>query len=127
MTNTPSPETAGPLLDRAPSVLLVVLALGAVPAAFVGPSGLRLALVGLLMLAGPGGAVALWLHRQSPRGTWSAAMLVSIAVAVSLAVAVATATLMVYARWWHPTVGVLVLCALTLAGVAAGWWSRGER
>ncbi len=61
------PPRLRPRWRQGPSVLLGLLATAAIPAAFTGPPGLRLAIIGPLVLAGPGGAAALWLAHGARR------------------------------------------------------------
>lgn len=94
------------------------VALAAIPLSFVGPEGLRLAVIGLLMLAGPGTALVLLLRFDPPRSTHATGALplgIAIAIAFSLAMSTLVATAMIYARLWSPPVGVCVLSLITLA------------
>jgi hypothetical protein len=98
-----------------------VLAVAAIPLSFVGPEGLRLAVVGLLMLAGPGTALVLLLHFNPSRSTQATGALphsIAIAVAFSLAMSTLVATAMIYARLWSPPVSVCILSIMTLAFLA---------
>lgn len=107
---------------------LTVLALAAVPAAFAGPPGLRLAVVGLLVLVGPGGAAACWAAGAGdPPDTAPVGFYPAVAVATSLAAATLVATALVYAHWWHPAAGVCTLAGLTLALLAAPHVTRHAR
>jgi hypothetical protein len=116
--------------------VVAALAVAAVPLAFFGPEGLRLAVIGLLMLAGPGTALVLYLrlgsadpgadgesdgagaHRSAAQSTLPLA--ISIAVASSLALSTIVATAMVFARMWSPPVAVLVLALITLLLLVLG-------
>ena len=103
------------------SYATAALAVAAIPLSFVGPEGLRLAVVGLLMLAGPGTALVLLLHFNPPRSTQAAGALplsIAIAVAFSLAMSTLVATAMIYARLWSPPVSVCILSIMTLAFLA---------
>lgn len=94
------------------------VALAAIPLSFVGPEGLRLAVIGLLMLAGPGTALVLLLRFDPPRSaqvTGALPLSIAIAIAFSLAMSTLVATAMVYARLWSPPAGVCVLSIMTLA------------
>ena len=57
------------------SYATAAVAVAAIPLSFVGPEGLRLAVIGLLMLAGPGTALVLLLRFEPPAlgpGHWRA-------------------------------------------------------
>jgi hypothetical protein len=100
------------------SYATAAVALAAIPLSFVGPEGLRLAVIGLLMLAGPGTALVLLLRFDPPRSTHATGALplgIAIAIAFSLAMSTLVATAMIYARLWSPPVGVCVLSLITLA------------
>ncbi|MFC9333045.1 hypothetical protein [Arthrobacter sp. NPDC057009] len=109
------------------------IAVAAVPLSYFGPEGLRMVVIGLLMLAGPGTALVLCLrlgagdadvadgaraHRSGGHGTLPLA--VSIAVAASLALSTIVSTAMVFARVWSPPVAVLVLSLITLLLLVLG-------
>jgi hypothetical protein len=119
--------------------VVAAVAVAAVPLSFVGPEGLRMVVIGLLMLAGPGTALVLYLrlgssdtddtdgadgadgagaHRSAAVSTLPLA--ISIAVASSLALATIVSTAMVFARMWSPPVAVLVLSLITLLLLALG-------
>jgi hypothetical protein len=116
--------------------VVAAIAVAAVPLSFVGPEGLRMVVIGLLMLAGPGTALVLYLrlgssdtddadgadgagaHRSAAVSTLPLA--ISIAVASSLALATVVSTAMVFARMWSPPVAVLVLSLITLLLLALG-------
>jgi hypothetical protein len=104
------------------SYATAALAVAAIPLSFVGPEGLRLAVVGLLMLAGPGTALVLLLHFNPSRSTQATTgglpLSIAIAVAFSLAMSTLVATAMIYARLWSPPVSVCILSILTLAFLA---------
>lgn len=93
----------------------------AIPLSFVGPESLRLAVVGLFLLAGPGTALVLLL-RFSPASSTVAAgaipLAVALAVAVSLTLSTVVATVMIYARLWAPPVGVCLLALIALGLLA---------
>lgn len=100
------------------SYATAAVALAAIPLSFVGPEGLRLAVIGLLMLAGPGTALVLLLRFDSPRSAQAAGalpLIVAIAIAFSLTMSTLVATAMIYARLWSPPTGVCVLSIMTLA------------
>ncbi|MFE4544743.1 hypothetical protein [Arthrobacter sp. NPDC056727] len=109
------------------------LAVAAVPLSFFGPAELRMAVIGLLMLAGPGTALVLFLrlgsagtddadgagaHRSAAHSTLPLA--ISIAVATSLALSTLVSTAMVFAGMWSPPVAVLVLSLITLLLLVLG-------
>lgn len=94
------------------------VAVAAIPLSFVGPEGLRLAVIGLLMLAGPGTGLVLLLRFGPPRSaqaTGALPLAIAIAIAFSLAMSTLVATAMIYARLWAPPAGVCILSAVTLA------------
>ena len=98
------------------SYATAAVALAAIPLSFAGPEGLRMAVIGLLMLAGPGTALVLLLRFDSPRSAQAAgARPLAIAIAFSLTMSTLVATAMIYARLWSPPVGVCVLSIMTLA------------
>lgn len=100
------------------SYATAAVALAAIPLSFVGPEGLRLAVIGLLMLAGPGTALVLLLHFGPTRSATTAGALplfIAIAIAFSLTMSTLVATAMIYARLWSPPAGVCVLSIMTLA------------
>lgn len=99
------------------SYATAAVALAAVPLSFSGPGGLRLAVIGLLMLAGPGTALVLLLRLDPPRSVQAPGALplgIAIAIAFSLAMSTLVATAMIYAGHWSPPAGVCVLAAATL-------------
>ena len=113
--------------------VVAALAVAAVPLSFFGPGGLRMVVIGLLMLAGPGTALVLYLrlgsadtgdadgagaHRSAAHSTLPLA--ISIAVASSLALSTMVSTAMVFARMWSPPVAVLVLSLVTLLLLVLG-------
>jgi hypothetical protein len=113
--------------------VVAAVAVAAVPLSFFGPEGLRMLVIGLLMLAGPGTALVLYIrlgsagtddadgagaHRSAAQSTLPLA--ISIAVASSLALSTIVATAMVFARMWSPPVAVLVLSLITLLLLALG-------
>jgi hypothetical protein len=87
--------------------VVAAVAVAAVPLSFFGPEGLRMVVIGLLMLAGPGTALVLYIrlgsagtdadgagaHRSAAQSTLPLA--ISIAVASSLALSTIVATAMV--------------------------------
>jgi hypothetical protein len=97
------------------------LAIAAIPFSFVGPESLRLAVVGLFLLAGPGTAVVLLLRFRSPSATVAAAAIplaTALAIAVSLTISTLVATAMIYAHLWAPPAGVTLLALGTLGLLA---------
>ncbi|MDQ0867111.1 hypothetical protein [Arthrobacter globiformis] len=115
--------------------VVAAVAVAAVPLSFFGPEGLRMVVIGLLMLAGPGTALVLYIrlgsagtdadgadgagaHRSAVQSTLPLA--ISIAVASSLALSTIVATAMVFARMWSPPVAVLMLSLITLLLLALG-------
>ncbi|MFF2028932.1 hypothetical protein [Arthrobacter sp. NPDC058192] len=103
------------------SYATAAVALAAIPLSFAGPEGLRLAVVGLLMLAGPGTALVRLLHFSRPhsaQATGALPLSIAIAVAFSLAMSTLVATAMIYARLWSPPVSVCILSVITLAFLA---------
>lgn len=112
--------------------VVAAVAIAAVPLSFFGPAELRLAVIGLLMLAGPGTALVLYL-RLTSADTYDAdgavadgtgahrfakqsalPLAIAIAVASSLALSTIVATAMVFARVWSPPAAVFVLSLITL-------------
>jgi len=97
------------------------VAVAAIPLSFVGPDALRLAVVGLFLLAGPGTALVLLL-RFNPAGSTLAAgavpLATALAVAVSLTLSTLVATAMIYLHLWAPPVGVSLLALATLGVLA---------
>jgi len=105
-------------LNDLPDVALALLAAASIPLSLTGPAPLRAAVLGALVLIGPGGAAALWFGRTAPR-RWSlpatgAAIYVAAAISLSLAVSLLVATGMVYANLWNPAAGMCAVAALTL-------------
>lgn len=97
------------------------VALASVPLSFFGPEGLRLAVIGLLMLAGPGTALVLLLRFGPPPTEQSGGALplaIAVAIAFSLAMSTLVSTAMIYARLWSPPAGVCLLALLTLGLLA---------
>lgn len=93
------------------------VALAAVPLSFVGPGGLRLAVIGLLMLAGPGTALVLLLRLDPPRSmqaTGALPLSIAIAIAFSLAMSTLVASALIYAGLWSPPLGVTILSIATI-------------
>ncbi|MFE4837091.1 hypothetical protein ACFRAU_20750 [Arthrobacter sp. NPDC056691] len=116
--------------------VVAAFAVAAVPLSFFGPEALRLVVIGLLMLAGPGTALVLYLrfgsadpgaegdadgagaHRSAAQSTLP--LTISIAVASSLALSTIVSTAMVFAQMWSPPVAVLVLSLVTLLLLVLG-------
>jgi hypothetical protein len=100
------------------SYATAAVALAAIPLSFVGTEGLRLAVNGLLMLAGPGTALVLLLRfgpTRSATAPGALPLIIAIAIAFSLTMSTLVATAMIYARLWSPPAGVCVLSIMTLA------------
>jgi hypothetical protein len=100
---------------------VAAMAIGAIPLSFAGPGGLRLAVIGLFLLAGPGTALVLLLRLDSAdtgpvRGVLPLA--IAIAIAFSLALSTLVATGMLYAQVWNPQAGVMLLSVMTLGMLA---------
>ncbi|MCU1548357.1 MAG: hypothetical protein JWO29_1308 [Arthrobacter sp.] len=103
------------------SYATAAVAIAAIPLSFFGPDGLRLAVIGLLMLAGPGTALVLLLRLDPPRSVGAPGALplsIAIAIAFSLAMSTLVATAMIYAHLWSPPAGVFVLSIATLGLLA---------
>jgi hypothetical protein len=118
------------------ALVAAAVAVAAMPLSFFGPEGLRLVVIGLLMLAGPGTALVLWLrlgspgtdetdvaegagaHRSAAQSTLPLA--ISIAVASSLALSTIVSTAMVFAGMWSPPVAVFALSLITLLLLVLG-------
>jgi hypothetical protein len=83
------------------------------------PIEIRVPLVVVFALVGPGAAVVPLLRLRDPLGEFT------LAVGVSLAADVAVATAMLYAHAWSPEAGLAILALLTL--VAAAGQVRSER
>lgn len=99
------------------------IAIAAIPLSFFGPEGLRLVVIGLLMLAGPGTALVLLLRfgpPDSPEARSSLPLAVSIAVASSVALSTIIATAMVFSRIWSAPAAVCLLSLATLGLLALG-------
>ena len=99
------------------SYATAAVAVAAVPLSFFGPGGLRMAVIGLLMLAGPGTALVLLLRLDPPRSMQAPGALplsIAVAIAFSLTMSTLVATAMIYSGLWSPPVGVCVLAAATL-------------
>jgi hypothetical protein len=92
---------------------LAFLAVATIPLSLTGPGWLRLLVIAVFLLAGPGTAVLLLLGW--PRNGY--ALAVSMATAISLAVSTLVATVMLYAHQWHPGAGVIGLAALVLVAL----------
>lgn len=103
------------------SYATAAVAIAAVPLSFFGPEGLRLAVIGLLMLAGPGTALVLLLRFGPPPSEQSGGtvpLAIAIAIAFSLAMSTLVSTAMIYAHLWAPPVGVCILSLVTLGLLA---------
>jgi hypothetical protein len=103
------------------SYATAAIAIAAVPLSFFGPEGLRLAVIGMLMLAGPGTALVLLLRFGPPPSAQSSGavpLAIAVAIAFSLAMSTLVSTAMIYARLWSPPVGVGILSVVTLALLA---------
>lgn len=99
------------------------IAIAAMPLSFFGPDGLRLVVIGLLMLAGPGTALVMLLRfgpPDSPEARGTLPLAVSIAVASSLGLSTIVATAMVFSRMWSPPAAVFLLSLVTLGLLALG-------
>ena len=99
------------------SYATAAVAVAAIPLSFVGPEGLRLAVIGLLMLAGPGTALVLFLRFGPPRSaqaTGAIPLAIAVAIAFSLAMSTLVATALIYAGFWSAPAGVCVLSLITL-------------
>jgi hypothetical protein len=100
---------------------VAAVAIAAIPLSFAGPGGLRLAVIGPFLLAGPGTALALLLRLDSAdtgpvRG--AVPLVIAIAIAFSLALSTLVATGMLYAQQWNPQAGVMLLSVITLGLLA---------
>ncbi|HWE89733.1 MAG TPA: hypothetical protein VG317_09765 [Pseudonocardiaceae bacterium] len=104
---------------------LAVLAVAALPLSLSGPGWLRLLVIGVFLLLGPGTATLLLLrwprfgyHGPDAGDPPAAAMMlplaISLAMATSLAISTVVATVMLYAHAWHPAAGVMLLAVLVL-------------
>lgn len=103
------------------SYATAAIAIAAMPLSFFGPEGLRLAVIGLLMLAGPGTALVLLLRFGPPPSAHSGGtvpLAIAVAIAFSLAMSTLVSTAMIYARLWAPPVGVCILSLVTLGLLA---------
>jgi len=97
--------------------VVAVIAAASIPLSFIGPGGLRLAIIGPFLLAGPGTALVMLLRLNpapSQRRTEMLPLAAAIAIGVSLAVSALLATAMLYARMWQPSLAVSLLSVLTL-------------
>jgi hypothetical protein len=102
---------------------LAAVAIAAIPLSFIGPEGLRMVVIGLLMLAGPGTALVMMLRfgpPDQPAAHSALPLAVAIAVASSLALSTLLATAMVFARLWSPPAAVCLLSIITLGLLAFG-------
>ncbi|MDQ0819294.1 CHASE2 domain-containing sensor protein [Arthrobacter sp. V4I6] len=103
------------------SYATAAIAIAAVPLSFFGPEGLRLAIIGLLMLAGPGTALVLLLRFGPPPSAQNGGtvpLAIAIAIGFSLAMSTLVSTAMIYAGLWSPPVGVCILSLVTLGLLA---------
>lgn len=99
------------------SFATAAIAILAIPLSFFGPEGLRLAVIGLLMLAGPGTALVLLLRFGPPPSAQSGGavpLAIAVAIAFSLAMSTLVSTAMIYAHLWSPPAGVCILSLVTL-------------
>jgi hypothetical protein len=97
--------------------IVAAVAAAAIPLSFIGPEGLRLAIIGPFLLAGPGTALVMLLRLKptpSQRSTEMLPLTVSIAIGFSLALSALVATAMLYAHLWQPSVAVSCLSLFTL-------------
>jgi len=102
---------------------VAALAVAAIPLSFAGPTTLRLAVIGLFLLTGPGAALVLLLRMNRPSTRMSnqlVPLLGSIAIGFSLAISAILSTIMLYAHLWHPSAAVAGLSVLTLGLLALG-------
>lgn len=109
--------------------LAALLAAAAIPLSFIGPPGLRLAVIGLFLLSGPGVALVLLLrldNRSSTLSTLVGPLLGALAIGFSVAVSILVATVMVYAQLWSPPWAVTCLAVATLAALAWDWIKHPE-
>jgi peptidoglycan/LPS O-acetylase OafA/YrhL len=98
-----------------------ILAVAAIPLSFEGPRTLRLAVVGLFLLMGPGSALVLLLklNRTPARSNnLLTPLLGSIALGSSVAISILVSTAMVYAHLWNPSWAVAGMAAGTLVLLA---------
>jgi hypothetical protein len=96
---------------------VATVAAAAIPLSFVGPGGLRLAVIGPFLLAGPGTALVMLLRLNptaSQRRTEMVPLAVAVAIGSSLAISALLATAMLYAHLWNPSLAVTGLSLLTL-------------
>ncbi|MBT8161784.1 MULTISPECIES: hypothetical protein [Arthrobacter] len=104
------------------SALVAATALSAIPLSFAGPQILRLTVIGLFLLAGPGTALILVLNPARIRkgtGIDVIPLAVAIAVSFSLAMAILLATAMLFTGFWYPSAAVCCLAVMTLGALAA--------
>lgn len=104
--------------------LLAAVAIAAVPLSFAGPGGLRLAVIGPFLLAGPGIALIQMLVPTRSSATnhrvhLSLPLFIALAVGCSLAMSALLATAMLYANLWYPALAVSFLSVVTLALLAS--------
>jgi hypothetical protein len=102
---------------------VAVIAAAAAPLAFFGPPPLRVIIIGMFLLTGPGGAFVLLLginRRSTSLEGGFRPLLWSLTFGFSLAITAVTATIMLYVHWWHPSAAVVALSVLTLGLIAFG-------
>lgn len=107
--------------QRAVGFIAAAVSLAAIPLSFTGPEGLRLAVIGPFLLAGPGTALVLLLKPAGLRkgtGFEVLPLAVAIAVSFSLATAILLSTAMLFLGSWHPSVAVSILAVFTLGLLA---------
>lgn len=103
------------------TVAVAILAAAAIPLSFGGDPMVRLAVIGIFLLVGPGSALVLMLKlsEQSNRfGHLMVPLLGSMAIGLSLAIALILSTVMVYAQLWNPPLAVAGLAGATLLMLA---------
>jgi len=109
---------------------VAAMAVAAIPLSFTGPPSLRLAVIGLFLLTGPGAALVLLLGMNRPSTRMSnqlVPLLGSITIGFSLAISAVLSTIMLYAHLWHPAAAVACLAVLTLGLLALGMRSSSRR
>ena len=106
---------------RIVTALVAAMALSSIPLSFGGPQILRLTVIGLFLLAGPGTALILVLKPVwMSKGTRPQVVPLAVAIAVSfsLATAILLSTAMLFLGSWHPSVAVSLLAVFTLGLLA---------
>ena len=109
---------------------VAAVAVAAIPLSFTGPATLRLAVIGLFLLTGPGSALVLFLRMNIPSTRMRnqlVPLLGSIAIGFSLAISAILSTVMLYAHLWHPSAAVAFLAVLTLGLLAIGMKGSSRR